>query len=144
MHIILGDVSGHGTASALIMAACRSVFRLIEEKVDSPVEIISEANTRICEMTGQCGMFVTGVCARYDKSSGEMNVVSAGHNPVYILHENGLETIESTGTPLGLFPENAWQVTERDLSPAICCSSTPTASWKLTEKTASSSKTSDS
>ena len=81
------------------------------------MEIISEANTRICEMTGQCGMFVTGVCARYDKVSGEMNVVSAGHNPVYILRENGLETIESTGTPLGLFPENAWQVTERRLEP---------------------------
>jgi sigma-B regulation protein RsbU (phosphoserine phosphatase) len=117
VHIILGDVSGHGTASALIMAACRSVFRLIEEKVDSPAEIITEANTRICEMTGQCGMFVTGVCARYDKVSGEMNVVSAGHNPVFILRDSGIDTIESTGTPLGLFPENAWQVTQRHLGP---------------------------
>jgi sigma-B regulation protein RsbU (phosphoserine phosphatase) len=117
VHIVLGDVSGHGTASALIMAAAKSLFRLIGEKLDCPVDIISEANLRLCEMTGQRGMFVTAVCAHYDRSSGELSVVSAGHNPVFILHANGLETVESTGTPLGLFPDSAWQEMRRSLEP---------------------------
>ena len=45
--IVLGDVSGHGTASALITAAGKSLFRLIGEKADSPVELVSAANSRI-------------------------------------------------------------------------------------------------
>jgi sigma-B regulation protein RsbU (phosphoserine phosphatase) len=117
IHIVLGDVSGHGTASALIMAAAKSLFRLIGEKVESPVDIISEANARLCEMTGQRGMFVTAVCAHYDRSSGELSMVSAGHNPVFILHANGMETIESTGTPLGFFPDSTWQEVRRSLEP---------------------------
>jgi len=112
IHLLIADVSGHGTGSALLMAACKSIFYTLGQSLSDPLAIIVEANRIICEMVEASGMFLTAVYALFDKELEELQVVSAGHNPVFMMDQSGVNPIASTGIPLGLFQENAWEVSK--------------------------------
>jgi sigma-B regulation protein RsbU (phosphoserine phosphatase) len=62
-------------------------------------------------------MFLTLVYARLDLTTGLIRLVSAGHNPVYLLDGTAATAIESTGPALGWEAEDRWEAVEHRLPP---------------------------
>ncbi|MEI6206675.1 MAG: SpoIIE family protein phosphatase [Desulfuromonadales bacterium] len=112
IHFLIGDISGHSTSSALVMAVCNGMFRSLGQTMDSPLEIVTAANHMLCQMLMDSGMFLTLAYMTLDREKNVLSVVSAGHNPLYLFNGTHIETIESTGPVLGWDPDDTWEVPE--------------------------------
>ena len=112
LHFIIGDVSGHSTSSALIMAVSNGIFHSLGHTMRNPIDILTIANRMLCDILKDSGMFVSLVYAVFDRNTGELNLVSAGHNPVYVATNECVLTNESTGPVLGWDVDDTWTATK--------------------------------
>jgi serine phosphatase RsbU (regulator of sigma subunit) len=105
----LGDVAGKGMAAALLMTGLRATMRA-QVEVDRPmVELASRVNRSIHEIT-RGERFITMMLTMINGSSGDVSYVNAGHNPPYLLRNDGtLETLTVGGLLLGIFPEAVYE-----------------------------------
>jgi len=95
--IVIGDVSGKGIPAAIFMAVSRTLIRATGIKGMSPGECLSYVNNLLCNESVSC-MFVTVFYAILNTKTGEMEYANAGHNPPYILNNNGqYRILESLG-----------------------------------------------
>ena len=102
LRLAVGDVSGHGTAAALLMAMAKGALQAeIEHSPDNLVEVLRRLNRFFYQDTGSEGMFMTLFLARLDVRAMELNWCSAGQGPVYVYHpqEQYFEELDSTGHP---------------------------------------------
>jgi len=100
--LVLADVSGKGTAAALLMSATRGVLRSLAEACCTPGEVLTRLN-RLLVDDFPAGKFVTMVYAVLDPSDRSVIFANAGHlRPLFIDHagEHFLDT--ERGLPLGL------------------------------------------
>jgi len=99
--IAVGDVSGHGLASALEMVETRSYLRAIlrtEIQLDVTVECLNEFLFR----DFRDNTFVTLFLLELDFQTGRFRYVGAGHQ-AFLLHADGTtESLNSTGMMLGI------------------------------------------
>ena len=101
MYFMLGDVSGKGVAASLLMAHLNAALRGFARSGLSPQEAIAEANRLLAGST-LASHYATLVCGRANRS-GEVELVNAGHCPPMIVRATGaVETLETSGMPLGL------------------------------------------
>jgi PAS domain S-box-containing protein len=108
-HFLIGDISGHSTSAALMMAVSKGMFRSLGYTMIDPVEIVGIANRMLCPMMLDSRMFLTLVYVLYDRRDNSVCIVSAGHNPVYHLDGSEITTIDSTGPAIGWDPEDSWE-----------------------------------
>jgi PAS domain S-box-containing protein len=103
--IAIGDVCGHGVASALIMAVTRAYLRPIAALHDDPGTILTRVNTFLHGDLQRDRQFVTLFLARIDPVARSLVYASAGHPPAFLLDKTGAirATLHSTCCPLGLF-----------------------------------------
>jgi serine phosphatase RsbU (regulator of sigma subunit) len=100
--IALGDVSGKGTAAALLMSSLHASIHAQTGSHDSLVETISAVNRYLAENIPS-NRFVTLFYAELDPESGALSFLNAGHNPPLIVHAAGtVEQLASGGLPLGI------------------------------------------
>lgn len=100
--IVLADVSGKGTAAALLMSATRGVFRSLAEACCTPGEVLSRLNELLVN-DFPAGKFVTMVYAVLDPSSRNVVFANAGHLRPLFIDENGERFLDTErGLPLGL------------------------------------------
>ncbi len=102
--IAIGDVSGHGFGSALVMAETRAYVRAYATLESDPGAILSRVNHALFpDLEG--GQYVTLLLARLDPRSRSLEYAGAGHIPCYLLRASGEigHVMESTGPPSGLF-----------------------------------------
>lgn len=109
VHFIIGDVSGHSTSSALVMAVAKGMLQSLGMSGHRPVSIVQTANRMLSETLSDSGMFLSLVYGVFDRKDNTVRIVSAGHNPVYHVNAGGVHAIESTGPVLGWDPEDAWE-----------------------------------
>jgi sigma-B regulation protein RsbU (phosphoserine phosphatase) len=107
--IIVGDVSGHGLGSALVMVSARSsLIGLVEMKLDIS-EVLYRLNNQLerdmNKATSGSEHFMTLLLGVLDHRSHEFYYTSAGHDPpiLYRKEFQVIEELESTGLPLGMF-----------------------------------------
>jgi serine phosphatase RsbU (regulator of sigma subunit) len=108
-HFLIGDISGHSTSAALMMAVSKGIFRSLGYTMTDPVGIVRAANRMLCPMMLDSRMFLTLVYVLFDRRDNTMSLVSAGHNPVYHLEGDEITTIDSTGPVIGWDPEDSWE-----------------------------------
>jgi sigma-B regulation protein RsbU (phosphoserine phosphatase) len=108
LHFIIGDVSGHSTSSALIMAVSKGIFHSLGHTMRNPIDILQTANRMLCDILEDSGMFLSLVYTVFDRRAGELSLVSAGHNPVFLVNKGDLLTKESTGPVLGWDVDDTW------------------------------------
>ncbi len=102
--VALGDVSGKGTAAALLMSSLHAAVHAQAASHSSLVETISAVNKYLAENIPS-NRFVTLFYAELDPLSGSLAFVNAGHNPPLIVHGNGtVEHLAAGGLPLGIIP----------------------------------------
>ena len=100
--IALGDVSGKGTAAALLMSSLHAAVHAQAGSHDSLVETISAVNRYLADNIPP-NRFVTLFYAELDPESGAVSFLNAGHNPPLIVHAAGtVEQLASGGLPLGI------------------------------------------
>lgn len=103
--IALGDVSGKGTAAALLMSSLHAAVHAQSGSHDSLVATISAVNRYLAENI-PANRFVTLFYAELDPESGALSFLNAGHNPPLIVHAAGtVEQLASGGLPLGIKPD---------------------------------------
>jgi phosphoserine phosphatase RsbU/P len=112
---LLGDVSGKGVAASLLMAQLHAVFHTLVG-VGLPLEqMLRHANRVICGGSPS-GQYATLICGRAHPDGGIV-LTSAGHNPVLRLRAQGVDRIDSTTLPLGMFREGDFQAKTFKLGP---------------------------
>lgn len=100
--IALGDVSGKGTAAALLMSSLHAAIHAQSASHDSLVATISAVNRYLADNI-PANRFVTLFYAELDPESGSLSFLNAGHNPPLIVHSAGtVEQLASGGLPLGI------------------------------------------
>ena len=103
--IALGDVSGKGTAAALLMSSLHAAVHAQAGSHDSLVATISAVNRYLADNI-PANRFVTLFYAELDPESGALSFLNAGHNPPLIVHAAGtVEQLASGGLPLGIKPD---------------------------------------
>lgn len=103
--IALGDVSGKGTAAALLMSSLHAAIHAQSMSHDSLVDTISAVNRYLADNI-PANRFVTLFYAELDPASGALSFLNAGHNPPLIVHAAGtVEQLASGGLPLGIKPD---------------------------------------
>ena len=105
---MLGDVSGKGVAASMLMSHLHATFRSLADAGLPLDRMVEGANRIFCESTlaGQFATLVVGRAAH----DGAVEFVSAGHLPLLHIHGEGVEPMDSTGVPLGMFCDARFQV----------------------------------
>lgn len=100
--IVLADVSGKGTAAALLMSATRGMLRSLAEACCSPGEVLTRLNKLLVD-DFPAGKFVTMVYAVLDPASRTVVFANAGHLRPLFIDDKGKQFLEvERGLPLGL------------------------------------------
>lgn len=106
---VIGDVSGKGISAALFMAVSRTLIRATGLKGESVSECMRYVNNLLCKESFSC-MFVTVFYGILNTQTGEIEYVNAGHNPPYVLTENGIKKVDLTdGIALGIVNDFSFQ-----------------------------------
>ncbi len=116
-HFLIGDISGHSTSSALIMAVCKGMFHSLGQTIDSPCDIVRKANEMLSPILMDSGMFLTLALATFDREKETLEIVSGGHNPVFLIKNGELHAVDSTGPVLGWDPDDSWESVEHPFAP---------------------------
>ncbi|HET6892314.1 MAG TPA: SpoIIE family protein phosphatase [Pyrinomonadaceae bacterium] len=102
--IALGDVSGKGTAAALLMSSLHAAIHAHSGSHNTLVATISAVNRYLADNIPP-NRFVTLFYAELDPETGALSFLNAGHNPPLIVHSAGtVEQLASGGLPLGIKP----------------------------------------
>ena len=115
--IALGDVSGKGTAAALLMSSLHAAIHAQSASHDSLVATISAVNRYLADNI-PANRFVTLFYAELDPESGALSFLNAGHNPPLIIHSAGtVEQLASGGLPLGIKRDAEYREGRTQLQP---------------------------
>jgi phosphoserine phosphatase RsbU/P len=115
--VTLGDVSGKGTAAALLMSSLHAAVHAQVEAHDSPVKTIESINRYLVESI-PANRFVTLFYAELDPKAGTLAFLNAGHNPPLIVHPGGtMEQLASGGLPLGIMADADFREGRTKLEP---------------------------
>ncbi len=107
--IVIGDVSGHGISSALLMVELRAYLRAFSQRNSDIGRILSATNNAlVSDLEKNC--YATLIFCCLDPSSGSLVYANAGHTSGYVLNSAGAvkQTLDSTDIPLGFLPEHAF------------------------------------
>ncbi len=100
--LVLADVSGKGTAAALLMSATRGMVRSLAAMASGPAEVLTRLNHMLLE-DFPCGRFVTMVYAELNPAKRTLRFANAGHLPPLLIDSAGHRWIETEqGLPLGV------------------------------------------
>jgi PAS domain S-box-containing protein len=111
--VVIGDVSGHGMAPALVMAQTRAYLRAFAQTEQDAAAILAKVNRALFGDLRR-GFFVTLLLAVLDLASRRLVYASAGHTPGLILNAHGevKRALTRTGIPLGVDAGSRYELAE--------------------------------
>ncbi len=86
--VMILDVCGHGVPAALITTMAKMSFTTNSKKYKTPSEIVSHVNQELAEILENSGNFLTAFYGIIDIENKIISYTNAGHNIIYILHQN--------------------------------------------------------
>ncbi len=102
--IVLGDVSGKGAAGALYAALVSGVMRSLAAQKPTAAKMLASLNDQLQERKLDA-QYVTMLFAIWNDNDRTLQVANAGGcQPLYI-RAKGVEPVQATGIPLGMFPD---------------------------------------
>jgi signal transduction histidine kinase/serine phosphatase RsbU (regulator of sigma subunit) len=119
MYILLGDVTGHGTTSALatlvISGAVRGIIETLGQdgdrySQDGELCFVAETlNKLMLRISSSLQKSMTLALVSLNRVTGQASYLNAGHNPIYLVHaDHSTQAILAPGTPLGMSAEPAF------------------------------------
>lgn len=105
--VVVGDVSGHGIPSALLMTTVRAMVRTRCDLPGSPCEMLADLNRQLCRDVGDSGNFVTLFFLGIEIPTRAISWVRAGQDPA-LLYTPGADTfreLREGGPTLGVIDD---------------------------------------
>jgi sigma-B regulation protein RsbU (phosphoserine phosphatase) len=115
---VMADVSGKGIPAAIFMAVSRTLLKATALKGLSAGDSLAHVNNLLCPES-IASMFVTIFYGVLNTATGEIEYANGGHNPPYIIREDGkVEELEMTGgIALGIIEGLPFSVKKTTLKP---------------------------
>ena len=112
----IGDVSGKGVPSAIVMAVMNSLFRQISAHYSNPANIVHEMNQELCR-NNESNMFMTFFVGVLDLPTGRLRYCNAGHDNPIVLTDKMEKLPMKAHLPLGVFRDTEFEKEETLLTP---------------------------
>ena len=109
----IGDVSGKGVPSAMVMAVVHSLFRMASSHENNPARIMQTVNETSCE-GNKSNMFVTLFIGVLDLPTGRLRYCNAGHDHPVIVGADPLPA--KANLPVGVFDDFVFEMQETVLT----------------------------
>jgi sigma-B regulation protein RsbU (phosphoserine phosphatase) len=101
--LLVGDVSGKGVGAALLMANAQAALRALLPLEPSLARLVIDLDREVAANTPS-EVFLTLFAAVLEADGRTLRWVNAGHNPPFVVRaDGGVERLEATGVPLGMF-----------------------------------------
>lgn len=115
MHIAVGDASGHGLCSSLLMTSIRAYLRARAMQPGDLSQIVADVNRLLCLDVGSSGHFVTVFYASIFGPERKIEWVRAGHDPALLYNPatDVFAPLQGNGVALGVDPYADYQVNSR-------------------------------
>ena len=114
--VMLGDVSGKGIPAALLQAALKTLFRVHAISTTDPAALAVRMSAGLREETGGVP-YATAILARFERAPARVTFVNAGHPAGFLIRDAEPIALESTGMPLGLWPDAKYEALSVALYP---------------------------
>jgi sigma-B regulation protein RsbU (phosphoserine phosphatase) len=118
--LLIGDVSGHGPAAAVVMAMFHSIFHAYPVRPKGPAEVLQHVNRHLCAKRIEQS-FVTAFLAFYDPNTRELVYARAGHEPPLLKgfpHRGQPTRLDAVGElPLGIMHDVLYKEARITLQP---------------------------
>ena len=114
--LVVGDVSGHGVPSALLMATARALMRQRSTLPGGPAQVVGDVNMHLSKDVEDSGQFMTLFYLVIDPVQRSLKWVRAGHEPavLYDPHRDIFEELRGSGMALGV--DETWKYEEESMS----------------------------
>lgn len=115
MRVVVGDASGHGLCSALLMTSTRAYLRARAMQTGPLNQVTDDVNRLLCMDTGASGHFVTAFIASVWGNKREIRWVRAGHEPALLYNpdQDMFESLDGKGIALGVDPHVRYRMNTR-------------------------------
>ncbi|MFZ0241745.1 MAG: SpoIIE family protein phosphatase [Desulfobacterales bacterium] len=115
LSVVVGDISGHGVDSALLMTTARAFLRMRASQPGSITEIVSDMNRHLSEDVIDTGKFMTLFYLTVDANRKSIEWVRAGHEPAWLYdpNENRFEELKGPGLALGVVEDYEYSSNRR-------------------------------
>ena len=113
--VVVGDITGHGVDSALLMATARAFLRMRASQVGTIKEIVTEMNQHLTEDVYDTGNFMTLFYLTINADRKRIEWIRAGHEPAWLFDpdNDSFEELKGPGLALGIDKNFAYQVNRR-------------------------------
>jgi len=111
----IGDVSGKGIPSALIMAITQALFRNVASHESNPAQIMKQLNEMACR-NNKGNIFVTLFIGVLDLPTGHLRYCNAGHEKPILVDQHSLLEV-NPNLPIGLFEDFSYEMQSITLKP---------------------------
>ena len=117
--VVVGDVSDHGIASALLMTSARAFLRQRASKTGYLNQILADVNRELARDVEDSGRFMTLFICEIDRPNCIIRWVNAGHDPAFTFDPDAENFDELAGhsLPLGVSEKAAYQEFQRKIAP---------------------------
>jgi len=105
--VVVGDISGHGVESALLMTTARAFLRMRASQPGTLSEVISAMNHQLSLDVLDTGRFMTLFYLTIEPALKQLSWIRAGHDPALLydpLHDE-FEELKGSGIALGVTDE---------------------------------------
>lgn len=116
LQLHVADVMGHGIPAALIAASVRAMLSGAAQ-FNSQADTVHKTAAGAEQLLSDTGSFVTLFSARLDPATGILEYVDAGHGLAFIFDGNGYRRLSQSGPPVGILPDQRWDVHRTVLEP---------------------------
>ncbi|MEO6629921.1 MAG: SpoIIE family protein phosphatase [Aquihabitans sp.] len=111
VHLLVGDVCGHGPDEAALGVVMRVAWRALTRAGLSPTEVFEQLNDLMRVEAVLPAQFTTAMSIRL-LGSGRVGIVLAGHPPPLVASDEGARCLEvDPGPPLGVQRNARWRET---------------------------------
>ncbi len=102
--VVVGDISGHGVDSALLMTTARAFLRMRASQPGTISEIITAMNRHLSQDTLETSRFMTLFYLTIDPENKRLDWVRAGHDPALVYDPilDEFEELKGRGMALGV------------------------------------------
>jgi len=131
--LVIADVCDKGVGSALYMSLIRSLIRVYAEQylagplpgdatagnaLSRECEVVQKTNNYLARHHGNDGMFATLFFGVLDPTSGKLVYVNGGHEPLFVVGQDGVKAkLSPTGPAIGLMEDIDFKASNMELGP---------------------------
>jgi phosphoserine phosphatase RsbU/P len=108
--LVVGDASGKGLAAALMIANVQSSLRTAALFTGDDLPALLQAVNHQAYSSSLANRYATLFYGVFDNARRTIRYINAGHNPPVVLrHDGSVEWLESSGAPVGMFPDSIYE-----------------------------------